>query len=146
MIPPLKGSTPPQKLSPTSANSRAPWAAPGTRLRPVREVGLGMPGTSVVDLWHGQVARRNLGADPFGEQLLVATVAYLLVDEQVEVIEQSVLVALGTQGDIVDGVGRVAGDLQVFVFTRLDRCGGDGIGDHRGVDMTLGHRQQRVVL
>ncbi|MNP13698.1 hypothetical protein D3C76_1059910 [compost metagenome] len=97
MTSPVAGSTPPQKLSPTSANSRAPWAAPPTRLRPLREMDLGIPDTLVVDLWHGQVGRRNVGTDPFDEQLLVAPGAHLLVDEQVEVVEQAVLVALGTE-------------------------------------------------
>ena len=61
-------------------------------------------------------------------------------------MNQPVLVALCCKGNVVDGVGRVAGDFQAFVFARFDRRGGDGVGDHGRFDVALGNRENGVVL
>jgi hypothetical protein len=64
-------------------------------------------------------------------ELLVAAGADLLVHEEVEVVEESLLVPERDQGYVVHEVGRVAADGQPLVLAASHDGVGDGVGDDR---------------
>jgi hypothetical protein len=78
MTSPVKGSTPPQKLSPTSLRSNPPWVCPATRARPVNRSAKDFCVINSGSMLSGRISGRIiLGADDFS---ILALIVFGTVD------------------------------------------------------------------